>query len=62
MVNFSKKNTPVFYLENPFFVSKKVFGNNFLYEGAAIFEKILKCATKHASGGNASEERGLRDR
>jgi hypothetical protein len=27
------------------------------YEGAAIFERILKCATKHASAGNASEER-----
>jgi hypothetical protein len=38
-----------------------VFGNNFPYEGAAIFERILKCATKHASAGNASEERGLKD-
>jgi hypothetical protein len=42
-------------------LSKKVFGNNFPYEGATIFERILKCATKHASAGNASEERGLRD-
>jgi hypothetical protein len=38
-------------------ISEKVFGNNFPYEGAAIFERILKCATKHASAGNASEER-----
>jgi hypothetical protein len=41
--------------------SKKVFGNNFPYEGAAIFERILNCATKHASAGNASEERSLKD-
>jgi hypothetical protein len=36
-------------------------GNNFPYEGAAIFERILKCATKHASAGNASEKRSLKD-
>jgi hypothetical protein len=41
--------------------SKKVFGNHFHHEGAAIFERILKCATKHASAGNASEERSLKD-
>jgi hypothetical protein len=41
----------------PIPISEKVFGNNFPYEGAAIFESILKCATKHASAGNASEER-----
>jgi hypothetical protein len=41
--------------------SEKVFGNNFPYEGAAILERILKCATKHASAGNASEERSLKD-
>jgi hypothetical protein len=37
---------------------RKVFGNNFPYEGAPIFERILKCSTKHASAGNASEEHG----
>jgi hypothetical protein len=43
-------------------LSEKVFENNFLYEGAAIFESILKRATKHASAGNASKERGLREK
>jgi hypothetical protein len=40
---------------------QKVFGNNFPYEVAAIFERILECATKHTSAGNASEGRGLRE-